>query len=306
MKVISKIISRNEFISRKNGVIPSLVDEWKIPGYVPDCVKVKSETCEGDTLQTTFTAKSCCMDDKERPEYIFSSYQSAVAKANELGLSESVIEYTGKFVYQDHNYGLIVSDIIIPNNIASKVTDYTDFYVNIPDGKGGYYDLYDETSTVHYEYVKGRPTRKILSGGTEVKILTYTTLNKWYSFFKDYKKRFKPYNTAIEYYENEYKVKNDTNRRRFSSIDALYNSRGGNCMFDWMNGYCFYNDEVGFALKSVSLSNNNFVIETLYANYFSIEDNGFNLVTLYNKTKNKKYDLKITNVILNKKKVVNT
>lgn len=249
MKVISKTISRNEFISRKNGVIPSLIDEWIIPGYINKTgISDEYEECVGGNLKVNFKAKTCVAGEEERQKYVFNSYQSAVAKANELGLSESVIEYTGKFVYQDHNYGLIISDIIIPkkdekgNDFASKVTDYTDFYVNIPDGKGGYYDLYDETSTVHYEYVKGRPTRKILSGGTEVKILTYTTLNKWYSFFKDYKKRFKPYNTAIEYYENKYKVKNDTNRRRFSSIDALYNSRGGDTMFNWIEKYCMPHD----------------------------------------------------------------
>ena len=88
-----------------------------------------------------------CKDEYPK-EYIFNSYESAVAKINELGLSSSLLEYSGKFVYQDHNYGLVVSDVIIPKDIASKITDYTDIYVNIPDGSGGYYDLNNPSSSL--------------------------------------------------------------------------------------------------------------------------------------------------------------
>ena len=220
MKVISKRISRNEFISRRNGVIPSLVDEWRIPTMYISC------------------------KDEYPKEYVFNSYESAVAKINELGLSSSLLEYSGKFVYQDHNYGLVVSDVIIPSEIASKITDYTDIYVNIPDNNGGYYDLNDSSSYVHYD------GRKIISGDTEVKILTYATLNKWYTFFKDYKERFSKYyvyptydTAAITYYRMEYEPKSEINEKEFVELSNLFKARGGNDMYEWILENCMPHDD---------------------------------------------------------------
>jgi hypothetical protein len=137
MKVISKRIARNEFVSRKNGVIPSLMDTWIVSSVSYDC-------------DSSSTAK----------KYVYNTYSSAVQKANELGMSSSMIEYKGGFAYQDHNYGLVVSDIIIPQSIANSITDYTDIYVNIPDGNGGYFDLSNPSSQYHYE------GRKIMHNGT--------------------------------------------------------------------------------------------------------------------------------------------
>ena len=234
MKVISKRISRNEFVSRKNGVIPSLSDMWYIPGmaFKKGGVTVKTEVCDNETLKTSFSANTCAPSEAESVNYVFSTYPSAVAKINELGLSSSLLGYKAEFVYQDHNYGLIVSDIIIPSDIANDVTDYTDFYVNIPDGNGGYYDLNDKKSFVHYD------GRKIISGTTEIKILTYSTLTKWYTFFKKYKETIKPYKTAIEYYNNRYKSKNTSIEERFANLDALYASRGGDKMYNWILENC--------------------------------------------------------------------
>lgn len=245
MKVISKTISKNEFISRKNGVIPSLVDEWTMPSaYI----------CSGET-----------------EKYIFNTYDSAVERINELGLSSSLLEYSGKFVYQDHNYGLVVSDVIIPSGTASSITDYTDVYVNIPITEefinaapenfkkkyrdSIYFDLNNPIRETDPHYLG----RKIVSGRTgqeiEMKILTYATLNKWYSFFKKYKNILRPqkneetgeitykYSSAIEYYESEYEPKNDANRKEFEDLDSLFNARGGNTMYNWIVENCMPYDE---------------------------------------------------------------
>lgn len=206
MKVISKRISRNEFISRKNGVIPSLVDMWIIPETQLNCGGSES--------------------------YVFSTYPSAAAKMRELGQSPSLLEYKAEFVYQDHNYGLIVSDVVIPDNIASKITDYTDIYVNIPDNKGGYYDLNDPSSPYHYE------GRKIMNGNKEVKILTYTTLNKWYTFFKSYFKTIKMYDNAIGLYNAECVNKHEDNMKYFKDLDDLFEARGGKDMYNWIIENC--------------------------------------------------------------------
>ena len=260
MKVISKRISRNEFISRRNGVIPSLVDEWRIPTMYISC------------------------KDEYPKEYVFNSYESAVAKINELGLSSSLLEYSGKFVYQDHNYGLVVSDVIIPKDIASKITDYTDIYVNIPitrdfieylqdiiDDPEEFKKLlkkyigidkisdFDESQPVYFDLNnpvrKNDPHysgRKIVSGSTEqeIKILTYATLNKWYTFFKDYKERFSKYyvyptydNAAITYYRMEYEPKSEINEKEFIELSNLFKARGGNDMYEWILENCMPHDD---------------------------------------------------------------
>ena len=289
MKIISKRISRNEFVSRKNGVIPSLVDMWMIPETQLNCGGSES--------------------------FVFGTYESAAAKIRELGLSPSLLEYKAEFVYQDHNYGLIVSDIIIPDSIASNITDYTDIYVNIPDGSGGYYDLTNNLSCVRYvgrsiisggtlldedckplcdcfsdecDEEKWKKCVKI-TGGTEIKVLTYTTLNKWYTFFKNYKQTIKMYDNAIGLYDAECEVKNEYNRKKYSDLDDLFNARGGDKMYDWLNGSCFPNDGIGYELISHTSSTNSFTANTKYVDYFVAND----LLILYNKTTNKKYELKV-------------
>ena len=242
MKVISKRISRNEFISRKNGVIPSLVDMWIIPENQLNCGGSES--------------------------YVFNTYPSAAAKMRELGQSPSLLEYKAKFVYQDHNYGLIISDVIIPDNIASKITDYTDIYVNIPDDKGGYYDLNDPSSSYHYE------GRKIMNGNKEVKILTYTTLNKWYTFFKNYFKTIKMYDNAIGLYNAECVNKHEDNMKYFKGLDDLFEARGGKDMYNWIIEYCMPHDDDKEPKETFSYATNSasYVIPILLTN--SIDDLG--------------------------------
>jgi hypothetical protein len=242
MKIISKRISRNEFISRKNGVIPSLVDMWIIPETQLNCGGSES--------------------------YVFNTYPSAAAKMRELGQSPSLLEYKAEFVYQDHNYGLIVSDVMLPDNIASKITDYTDIYVNIPDDKGGYYDLNDPSSTYHYE------GRKIMNGNKEVKILTYTTLNKWYTFFKSYFRTIKMYDNAIDLYNAECVNKHEDNMKYFKGLDDLFEARGGKDMYNWIIENCMPHDDNKTPKETFSYATNSasYVIPVLLAN--SIDDLG--------------------------------
>ena len=177
------------------------------------------------------------------------NYTSAVKRAAEFNVNAAELEHHAEFVefdkdnlvdFSNGNYGLIPSDVIIPENIASKITDYTDFYVNIPDGNGGFYDLSwpKNQNDPHYE------GRKIISGGTEVKILTYSTLNKWYSFFREYYDLItrpdfaRRYSSATEYYEVEFKVKNEDERKRYKELDEIFKSRGGEEMYRWISDNC--------------------------------------------------------------------
>ena len=223
MRVISKKISYDNLISRLPGVITSIMDSWEIPDLYG------------------------CVDGNNKE--VFYSYDSAVNRAHEYNINSSLLEYDAQFVEFDKNnliefsvgnYGLIPSDVIIPSDIASKITDYTDIYVNIPDSNGGYYDLSwpKNDEDPHYE------GRKIISGGTEVKILTYYTLNKWYSFFKEYytlinsPEQIRVYESAVDYYNKTIKVKNEEQLAYYQSLDDTFHSRGGKEMYNWISNNC--------------------------------------------------------------------
>ena len=224
MRVISKKISYDSLTSKIPGIIPSIMDSWKIPQLYQNCINV---------------------NEAER----FYSYTSAVKRASEYNINTSQLEYEAQFVQFDKNnlieftvgnYGLIPSDVMIPNEIASGITDYTDIYVNIPDSNGGFYNLSwpENDECPHYE------GRKIISGGTEIKILTYSTLNKWYVFFKKYFELVKNpgnariYENAIDYYNKEVIVKNEEKYNYYKSLDDIFKSRGGEEMYNWISDNC--------------------------------------------------------------------
>lgn len=223
MRHIDIKISYDGLKSRIPGVIPSIVDSWTIPPLY-NCGTKK----EGETLY---------------------SYPAAVRRAYDYNINASELVYGADFIsfdkenlleFADGNYGLIPSDVIIPDEIASTITDYTDIYVNIPDGNGGYYDLSHPANIddPHYE------GRNIISGGTLIKILTYSTLNKWYVFFRDYYNMIerpeyaRTYSSATDYYETEIKVKNEDDERRYKEMDDTFNARGGKDMYEWICNNC--------------------------------------------------------------------
>jgi len=223
MRHINIKISYDSFKSRLPGVIPSLVDSWSIPSLY---------MC--DTSSTTET---------------YYSHSTAIKRALEYNISSDELEYGTEFIdfnndnlcdFSGGNYGLIPSDVIIPSNISDKIADYTDIYVNIPKGKGDFYDLSWPESNDNPHYVK----RKIFSGNTEIKILTYNTLNKWYTFFKKYysliknSEYTKSYTSATDYYEGEVKVKNDDLKKEYEELDNLFNARGGDEMYEWITKNC--------------------------------------------------------------------
>lgn len=232
MRIVSKKISYDDLVSKVPGVTPSIVDSWNIP-LLYSC---------GNEIEETYY-----------------SYSSAVKRAREYNVSPSELIYDAKFINFDANnlkefisgnYGLIPSDVIIPNEIAKDITDYTDIYVNlpIPDEKksdNGYDTFYDlswpkSPTDPHYE------GRKIVSGetNTEIKVLTYYTLNKWYSFFKKYYELIehpdyaRTYSNAIDYYETEIDVKNDELEKYYEDLDLTFNSRGGKKMYEWICNNC--------------------------------------------------------------------
>lgn len=226
MKIIATKISYDSITSRFPGVVPSLVDYWEVPEVFH------------------------CGDDTTREKYY--SYSTAVIKAAEYNLIPVQLEYGAEFIgfdinnileFTKGNYGLIPSDVIIPEDIAELVTDYTDFYVNIPNGEGDFYDLTWPVNPTdpHYE------GRKIVSGetNTEVKILTYETLNEWYSFFRRYYELVngpdysRIYENAVDYYDKEIKVKNSVTKAYYEELDRVFKARGGEEMYKWMTNNCF-------------------------------------------------------------------
>ncbi len=236
MKVISKTISYDDLVSRFPGVVPSIMDYWEIPSIY------------------------YCGSSTEREKYY--SYQVAVKRASEYNINAAQLEKGSEFAefnmdnileFTKGNYGLIPSDVIIPEDIASKVTDYTDFYVNIPNGEGGFYDLSwpaNETDP-HYEGRKIISSTTIINGDEEeimffeVKILTYRTLNKWYTFFNDYYKLIndpehnRTYESAIDYFNKEVENKTEGEKEYYLALDALFEARGGEKRYKWITNNCF-------------------------------------------------------------------
>ena len=255
MKVISKTISYDNLLSRLPSVVPAIADYWE------------------------FSKLYTCTNTDETEKYY--SYSSAVKRAYEYNLKPSDLTYGAEFIdftlenlteFSIGNYGLVASDVIIPDYIASGITDYTDLYVNIPVGdekrnkcknlRGEdiyeeFYNLswpldsnftkpsetdYDKCSITdpHYEFVNGR--YGIYHGEQEeIKIITQYTLNKWYTFFLKYYQLIerpefaRSYSSATEYYEFEFKDKNDDLRKEYEELDRIFNSRGGYEMYKWIS-----------------------------------------------------------------------
>lgn len=223
MRVISRKFTYDDFMSRVPGVVPSLKNFWVIPSF--------------------YNCNSNSEDD------IFYDYDNAVRRASEYNINASEIEYNADFVdiysnlddNENGNYGLVVSDVIIPNSDEfSGVTDYTDLYVNLLKENGDFYDMSfpESDSDPHYEYIDGR--FRIISGGTEIKVLKYSTLVKWYTFFRDYYRlindpeNIRSYTSATEYA----KVERKTNLKPYNEMDELFAARGGETMYEWIVENC--------------------------------------------------------------------
>lgn len=251
MKIISTKISYDSITSRFAGVVPSLVDYWEVPEIFH------------------------CGDNTNCEKYY--SHSLAVKRAAEYNIPPFQLRYGSEFVRFDvknileftkGNYGLIPSDVILPNlkdeeGNDIEITDFTDFYVNLPNGEGGFYDLSwpkkvectknngEKVELILDPHYEGR---KIIVGKllddckveySEIKVLTYNTLNKWYSFFRKYYELIdgpdyaRVYENAIDYYNKEIKVKNNDAKAYYEELDRLFKARGGEEMYKWMTNNCF-------------------------------------------------------------------
>ena len=251
MKLISTKISYDSITSRFAGVVPSLVDYWEVPEIFH---------CGSDTNSEKYYSYSAAV--KRAAEYNIPSVQLGYG-AEFVGFDvDNILEFT------KGNYGLIPSDVILPNlkdkdGNDIEITDFTDFYVNLPDGEGGFYDLSwpkkvtcrknngEEVELILDPHYEGR---KIVVGKllddckveySEIKVLTYNTLNKWYSFFRKYYELIegpdytRVYENAIDYYNKEIKVKNNDTKAYYDELDNVFKARGGKEMYKWMTNNCF-------------------------------------------------------------------
>lgn len=153
-----------------------------------------------------------------------------------------------KFNYSG-NYGLIVSDITIPDAFIAEISDVTNININILTSdhdreilKDEFYliqsydvileKFYKDLGVENYYYIKNN---NIYLNGFVKKYLTYYKLKEWYKFFNEYyyivcvsdcdgRKR---YDSAYDYYINEVEFKTEEGELYYKSIDDLYNARGG-------------------------------------------------------------------------------
>lgn len=166
-------------------------------------------------------------------------------------------------VYSDGNYGMIASDIEIPQKFVDTITDYTDLYVNIPNKSGGFYTInriskkdlaeravYGEIYyfyynrdiySIYWNYKTGfSDIKTIIENSKKHKYLTYNTLHKWLADFREYKKILNSsednigYKNAMEYYKYEVSDKDADTEDKYRGYDELFLSRGGEEFFDWL------------------------------------------------------------------------
>jgi hypothetical protein len=125
------------------------------------------------------------------------------------------------------NYGMIPSDVLVPEEFADAITDYTDYCVTVKDSGGNY--IYPEDG------------RALERDGVGVKVLTYQTLRKWYHFFNEYEdliqsnKCKQPYTSATEYFDYEGRFGTDHGREYYEELDRLYAARGGRAFHEWIS-----------------------------------------------------------------------
>lgn len=167
------------------------------------------------------------------------------------------------------NYDLIVSDIELPSDIASAITDYTDIYVNIRknDNSDDYYDIekisYDVIKNKYvndetYYFYYGRDIysivwsndyysltiENIVKIADKHKYLSYSTLHSWYLFFKKYYQILNSgtnkisYKNAVDYYNYELLGKTSESKETYEEYDKIIESRGGKATYDWIKNNC--------------------------------------------------------------------
>jgi hypothetical protein len=187
------------------------------------------------------------------------------------------------------NYGLIISDIEIPNKFIDSITDNTDININIPysynkdekdefiESNGFYliqgfsrkinenyvnssdrpkYYYYVKNNTI-YEHINTDNIEQNYENDTIKKFLSYRTLIKWYYFFINYMglltntncHETKEYKNAYDYYVNEVEIHNNEQEKYYLSIDDLYNSRGGKEFYEWICDECIIQKRIPLNIK---------------------------------------------------------
>ena len=134
------------------------------------------------------------------------------------------------------NYGLVPSDIIVPKEIASAITDYTDIYVNLISDNGEYALLEDCTEMPDKN---GIFERQIYLDGNKKMVLSYQTLMSWYRFMLEYMDLLegswcRSYTSATEYFDIQIGG-SPIERERYEEMDREFNSRGGKEFFQWVS-----------------------------------------------------------------------
>ena len=244
MRTVIKKISLNDSFARISSTVPALVHKWLIPSL--------------------------------NSSQIYYSYADALLAAKQAMIDEDKIEEYTEFQEFDNtdfssltsngNYGLIPSDIEIPSDIISSVSDQTDLFINIPDENGSYYNVsYLTRKRINEEFIGGTTyfyyynkniysilwnnaylsysIEKIVTISALHKYLSFKTLVKWYKYFIAYYNMLHVglmyFSSAEEYYINQIEEKSDSEEEKYTDMDTLIESRGGQKLYQWMCNNCF-------------------------------------------------------------------
>lgn len=180
---------------------------------------------------------------------------------------------------QNGNYGMIPTDIELPSNLVSLISEQTDIYINISTKNNNdrtvYGDIFniEEKSEVNFEVIKSK-----IDGNAEInyyyifenniysnqitplsiysdlsnnatlhKFMTFNHLQEWFLFFKKYftlltvdKSKMIKYPSYLEYLLKE-KGLTKSDADKINTLDNTFNSRGGEVMYNFLKDYIFIN-----------------------------------------------------------------
>lgn len=155
-----------------------------------------------------------------------------------------------KYEYHSANYGMIPSDVVIPEDYNDTITDFTDYNVWITKEDGS--EAYTLSGRSLYEVVGDDPEKL-----KEVKVISYATLRKWYHFFSEYHKILnsnhcnRVYSSATDYFEHESQFDAKYDASYYAELDRLYEARGGRKFYEWLTYNCFPRFDIEKELQSV-------------------------------------------------------
>lgn len=265
MRTIIKKISLENFKSRTPSSISSLKTVWEIPSLNSGIFYTYSDALEY-AVRYGVGKKSIISYEKfvdvidENGKINISNYGLVVSDIeitnliNEFGITDYTDIYVNIKTLENSYERVVNGNEFYPINNFS-IDDLVEIKNNYNDNKGAYVfeyyfyygrDIYYindyKLSIINVNSINN--VEDIIEHATKKKYITYSTLKKWYAFFKEYKESLRIPNTDLYYesFEKMYYSSPDNSEYTLDyclEMDEIYKSRGGDGFYDYINNTLF-------------------------------------------------------------------